>query len=174
MSVVKHNDIQKNLVTSDDMVDLSQTIEDYVTMTVDSWWFGVPVLKIQDILGPQHITRVPLAPRAIAGFVNLRGRIVTTIDLRVCLNIFNTQTDLKEAMSIVVEYRNELYSFLVDAVGEVLSLAEDSKEIAPATLDPLWTELATGIYRLDKSLLMTLDIFKIIESIKSKLPSTQY
>src|SRR3546814_3480216 len=95
--------------------------QDYVTMTIAGQLFGIPVLTVQDILGPQKITRIPLAPPEVAGSLNLRGRIVTAMDVRLRLGLA-PRAEGEPAMSGVVDQRGESYSLLVDSVGEVLSL----------------------------------------------------
>src|SRR5687767_15211536 len=100
----------------------SEDHRDYVTMSIGSQMFGIPVLQVQDVLGHQRITRIPLAPPEVAGSLNLRGRIVTAIDVRLRLGLSARSKD-KPGMSIVVDLRGELYSLMVDGVGEVLSLS---------------------------------------------------
>jgi len=134
---------------------------DYVTMTVADQLFGIPVLKVQDVLGPQNITRIPLAPREVAGSLNLRGRIVTAIDIRQSLDLA-ARDDGGRSMSIVVENRGEMYSLIVDKVGEVMSLDKDTFERSPTTLDPKWREISGGIHRLDDRLLIVLDIQRLL------------
>src|ERR1700712_6117921 len=92
-----------------------------VTLTVGDQLCGVPVLAVRDILGEQVITRIPLAPPEIAGSLNLRGRIVTAIDLRRRLRLAPPPADTAR-MSVVTESSGELYALLVDQVSEVLSL----------------------------------------------------
>jgi purine-binding chemotaxis protein CheW len=135
---------------------------DFVTMTVADQVFGIPVLAVQDILGPQRITRIPLSPPEIAGALNLRGRIVTAIDIRRRLGLPN-RDDAKPGMSIVIDQAGELYSLNVDAVGEVLSLPAEQFERNPPTLDPRWREVSVGIYRLDGRLLVVLDVARLLE-----------
>jgi purine-binding chemotaxis protein CheW len=134
---------------------------DFVTMTIADQMFGIPVLQVQDVLGPQRITRIPLAPPEVAGSLNLRGRIVTAIDVRLRLGLPRRATD-KPGMSIVVELRGELYSLMVDSVGEVLSLLERDFERNPPTLDPRWREVSTGIYRLNNQLMVVLDVERLL------------
>ena len=134
---------------------------DFVTMTVADQLFGIPVLQVRDVLGPQRITRVPLAPAEVAGSLNLRGRIVTAIDVRGRLSLPKRPADMRE-MSIVVDHGGELYSLIVDSVGEVLSLSGATFEHTPATLDPQWREVANGIYRLDGQLLVVLDVNRLL------------
>jgi purine-binding chemotaxis protein CheW len=134
---------------------------DFVTVVIEGQLFGIPVLQVRDVLGPQRITRVPLAPPEIAGSLNLRGRIVTAIDLRIRLGL--PVTDAAGRMSVVVDHGGELYSLMVDSVGEVLSLSEASFERNPATLDLRWREIAAGIYRLDGKLLIVVDVARLLE-----------
>jgi purine-binding chemotaxis protein CheW len=135
--------------------------QDYVTMTIADQLFGIPVLQVQDVLGHQKITRIPLAPPEVAGSLNLRGRIVTAIDVRLRLNLSARPKD-KPGMSIVVDLRGELYSLMVDSVGEVLSLSNEDFERNPATLDPRWREVSTGIYRLNGQLMVVLDVPRLL------------
>src|SRR3546814_244893 len=122
---------------------------DYVTMTIADQLFGIPVLQVQDVLGQQRITRIPLAPPEIAGSLNLRGRIVTAIDVRLRLGLGPRERSDKD-MSIVVDYRGELYSLMVDQVGEVLSVSARNFERNPATLNTVWRAVSTCISRLQE------------------------
>lgn len=141
--------------------------QDYVTMFIDGQMFGIAVLTVQDVLGPQKITRIPLAPREVAGSLNLRGRIVTAIDVRLRLGLKRPQ-DGNKGMSVVVEQSGELYSLMVDQVGEVLSLPVAKFERNPPTLDPMWREFSAGIYRLDDKLLVVLDVAKLLDFKQSE------
>jgi purine-binding chemotaxis protein CheW len=134
---------------------------DYVTMSIGGQLFGIPVLKVQDVLGQQTITRVPLAPVEVAGSLNLRGRIVTAVDVRLRLGLPKRDSD-KQAMSVVVEHENELYSLLVDSVGEVLSLESRDYQRNPPTLNPRLREFSDGIYRLNDSLLVVLSVSSLL------------
>ncbi|HZS85748.1 MAG TPA: chemotaxis protein CheW [Stellaceae bacterium] len=134
---------------------------DFVSIVIADQLFGIPVLQVQDVLGPQRITRVPLAPPEVAGSLNLRGRIVTAIDIRTRLGLPEL-ADGKSRMSVVVDHGGELYSLMVDQVGEVLSLSPSAFERNPATLDPRWREVSAGIYRLDGSLLVVLDVARLL------------
>ncbi|HMK67620.1 MAG TPA: chemotaxis protein CheW [Stellaceae bacterium] len=135
---------------------------DFVSVTVAEQLFGIPVLQVQDVLGPQRITRIPLAPGEVAGSLNLRGRIVTAIDIRTRLGL-PPRSEGKPAMSVVVDHGGELYSLLVDGVGEVLSLVSADAERNPVTLDPTWRDVSAGIYRLDGALLVVLDVARILD-----------
>lgn len=134
---------------------------DFITMIVGEQLFGLPVLIVQDVLGSQKITRIPLAPSEVAGSLNLRGRIVTAIDLRRRLALPPMEGENRN-MSIVVDHHGELYSLIIDSVGEVLSVPQDRFERNPSTLDPRWASVAAGIYRLDDRLLVVLDVEQVL------------
>lgn len=134
---------------------------DFVTFTIARQLFGVPVLQVQDVLRPQAITRVPMAPPEILGSLNLRGRIVTVVDTRHRLGL--PGSDAKEQpMSIVVPHGDDLFALAVDRVGEVLSLTSENFEPNPPTLDPGWRDVANGIYRLKDELLVVIDVARLL------------
>ena len=133
----------------------------FVTLTVADQLCGVPVLAVRDILGEQAITRIPLAPNEIAGSLNLRGRIVTAIDLRQRLHLPPMPSGTPR-MSVVAEQGGELYALLVDQVSEVMSLKASAFERNPPTLPSAWAQFSTGIYRLDNRLLVVLDVGKLL------------
>ncbi len=135
---------------------------DFVTMTIENQLFGIPVLQVQDVLGTQRITRIPLAPPEVAGSLNLRGRIVTAVDVRKRLGLVPRPKSDRD-MSIVVDHGGELYSLMVDSVGEVLSVPAATYERNPATLDPIWKSVSTGIYRLQGKLLVVLDVNRLLD-----------
>jgi len=134
---------------------------EFVTMSVDGHLFGIPVHLVQDALKAQKITRIPLASREVAGVLNLRGRIVTAIDVRRRLGLPDRPSQ-EPGMNIVVEHGGHLYSLIVDSVGEVLTVDADTFERNPATLDPQWKAFCRGIYRLDGTLLLSLDVANLL------------
>ena len=148
--------------------EASNETRDYVTMYIENQQFGIPVLTVQDVLGPQRITRIPLAPREVAGSLNLRGRIVTAIDVRLRLGLPRRPENIK-GMSVVVEQSGELYSLMVDSVGEVLSLPAAAFERNPPTIDLVWRDFSVGIYRLDQKLLVVLDVGRLLDFNKNEV-----
>src|ERR1700756_1128844 len=133
----------------------------FVTLTVADQLCGVPVLGVRDILGEHKITRIPLAPTEIAGSLNLRGRIVTAVDLRERLHLPPAAAGTNR-MSVVAEQGGELYALLVDQVSEVMSLKASAFERNPPTLPPSWAQFSNGVYRLEGRLLVVLDISKLL------------
>lgn len=133
----------------------------YVTVRVHKQLFGIPVMHVQDVLRAQKIYPVPLAPAEIAGSINLRGRIVTVINVKKRLGLL-TSEDASKVMHVVVESGGELFSLMVDEVGDVLTLTPERIEKTPSNLPPNWREIATGVCRLDNELLLIVDIQAIL------------
>ena len=200
-----------------DAVSGEETTE-FVTFNIAGQLFGIPVLIVQDILLPERIASIPLAPAEVRGSINLRGRIVTVIDVRVRLGLesrdikksteenepaapttdandegndegadesaVSASTDLEadtateefdmieelkrkknhdHMMAVTVEHHNELYTLLVDSVGDVIPLSKKDYEGNPGTLDPVWREFAGGVYRLEGQLMVVLDVDRLLD-----------
>lgn len=133
----------------------------YVTLSVAGQLCGIPVLAVRDILAAQTITRIPLAPPEIGGSLNLRGRIVTAIDLRRRLHLPEAPPEAGR-MAVVAEQGGELYALLVDEVSEVMRLKAASFEANPPTLPPRWVEFSEGIHRLAGRLMVVLDVARLL------------
>jgi len=129
----------------------------FVTIYVHGQLFGIPVERVQDILLPERVARIPLAPGEVAGAINLRGRIVTVIEVRKRLGLPDPK-DQKKIMCVTVEQGNELYSLMVDSVGNVHSLSLDAIEPNPSTLDPRWRGVSQGVVRLEGELMVVMDV----------------
>jgi len=135
----------------------------FVTFSVADHYFGVPVMRVQDILTPDVIARVPLGPAEVRGLINLRGRIVTVIDIRTRLSLTDSADAVKgPGKCVTVESEGEFYTLFVDTIGDVVSLHEDEREPNPATLDPQWRDLANGVFRVGDKLLVTLDVDRLL------------
>lgn len=138
---------------------------EFVTMRVAGQLFGIEVQTVRDVLRGLKITRIPLAPRQVAGSLNLRGRIVTAIDVRSCLDLptyTGTPIPKEKVMSVVVEHKNEFFSLIVDAIGEVMTLPLAHIEKSPANLTGRWREVASGVYKMDGELLVIIDVSKLL------------
>lgn len=139
-----------------------QNLTEYVTAMVGGQLFGLPIVCVQDVFIPERLTRVPLAPPEIAGVLNLRGRIVTLIDLRRRFGL-GKAGDGDSSMAIGVESRAESYGLLIDSVGEVLKLDDAAREPNPINMDARLARMSAGIHRLDGQLLIVVDIDRVLD-----------
>jgi len=135
---------------------------EYVTVMISGQLFGLPISKVQDVFMPERMARVPLASAEIAGVLNLRGRIVTAIDMHCRLGLGKRPTD-RSVMAVGIEFHGESYGLIIDSVGEVLKLAENSSEPVPVNLDPHLARVSSGVFRLEKQLLVVLDVDRIFD-----------
>jgi purine-binding chemotaxis protein CheW len=144
------------------MSEASDNVVEYVTATVGGQLFGLPISRVQDVFAPDRLTRVPLAPPEIAGLLNLRGRIVTAIDLRRRFGLDALAGDAPR-MAVGVEWKGESYGLLIDAIGEVLKLQTSDREDNPVNLDPGLARVSAGVHRLDGKLLVVLDVDRVLD-----------
>ncbi len=135
---------------------------EYVTAVIGGQLFGLPIERVLDVFTPERLTRVPLASPEVAGVLNLRGRIVTAIDMRRRLGL-PARAAGEPSMAIGIEQNGESYGLLVDQVGEVVKLPVSRLDPVPANLDPAWTRLAAGVHRLDSRLMVVLDVDRSLE-----------
>jgi purine-binding chemotaxis protein CheW len=143
-------------------------ITEYVTTMIGGQLFGLPISRVQDVFMPERLTRVPLASRDVAGVLNLRGRIVTAIDMRARLGLPKEETD-RPPMAVGVELRGESYGLLIDSIGEVLKLPDEGREVNPVNLDPRMATMSAGVHRLDGQLMVVLDVDRVLEIVADKL-----
>jgi purine-binding chemotaxis protein CheW len=137
-------------------------LSEFVTLTIAGQLFGLPISRVQDVFKPSRITRVPLAGPEFAGVLNLRGRMVTAIDMRNRLDLQRREGG-RSPMAIGIEVRGESFGLLVDAVGEVLKLPAADLEPNPINLDRKLAVVSAGVYRLEGQLLVVLDIDRILD-----------
>jgi purine-binding chemotaxis protein CheW len=131
----------------------------YATFEVADQLFGVDVATVQEVLSFDTYTPVPLAPPAIGGLFNLRGQVIAAVDLRVQLGLPPTTTT-GPAMNVIVKTDEESVSLLVDRIGEVVTLNNDTFEPPPDTLHGPSRHLITGAFKLDGRLMLALDVTK--------------
>ena len=124
--------------------------------------FGVPVMQVRDVLRRRHLTPVPRAPHAVAGLLNLRGRIVTAIDLRTRLGSPRRVAE-SDTAQIVVENGGELYALVVDSVGDVLPLDEARLDDGSFGLDPQWRSVASAVYPTETGPIVLLEIARLLD-----------
>jgi purine-binding chemotaxis protein CheW len=128
----------------------------YCTFFVAGHYFGLDVLKVQEVIRYQEMTRVPLAPPVVRGLINLRGQIVTALDLRRRLGLADRPAD-QPPVNVVVQTDDGAVSLLVDEIGDVLEVSEQLFERPPETLKGKARELIRGAYKLPDHLLLILD-----------------
>lgn len=158
------NNFLKNVEDGDLEIKNSDNDQKFVIINISNQLFGIAVDMVRDVLSTHKITRIPLSPQEVLGALNLRGRIVTVIDIRSILNI-ETCFNQNHFMSVVVEYHGELYSLIVDYVNTVVNLPRKEFIDNPKNLDPKWQEFSQGVYPSTKELIVILDINKLLDSI---------
>jgi purine-binding chemotaxis protein CheW len=132
------------------------------TFFLDGLFFGVEVQRVQEVLRAQAMTRVPLAPPVVNGLINLRGQIVTAIDLRRRLELRERPAD-RAPMNVVVRTDEGAVSLLVDDIGDVIKVQTDTFEPPPETLTGITRHLIRGIHKLDGQLLLVLDVDRTVD-----------
>lgn len=133
----------------------------YVSFWIDGQLLGVPVNVVQEVLNPQTISRTPLARREIAGLLNLRGQIVTAVNLRRRLGLPDLPED-QRSINVVVQHRGESFSLLVDEVGDVINVASQELEPPPRTVSSQWKQLTAGVFRMERGLFVILDVSALL------------
>lgn len=134
----------------------------YCTFSLDGLFFGVPVQQVQEVIRYQALTRVPLAAAEVSGLINLRGQIVTAIDLRRRLGLPPRPAG-QRPMNVVVRSEEGAVSLLVDEIGDVQEVQQESFEPPPPTLHGPARALIRGAYKLPQRLLLVLDTQRAVE-----------
>ena len=150
-------------MSNDNNKATSEQITEYVTVMIGGQLFGLPISRVQDVFMPDRVTRVPLSAPEIAGVLNLRGRIVTAIDMRRRLGL-PPRTDDKPSMAVGIELKGESYGLLIDTVGEVMKLGDATRESNPVNLDSRLTRVSGGVPRLDGQLMVILDVDHVLNN----------
>jgi purine-binding chemotaxis protein CheW len=141
----------------------------YATFEVAGQLFGLDVSKVQEVLSFHEYTSVPLAPASIGGLFNLRGQVIVAVDLRVQLGL-PARTREGPAMNVIVRTPEESVSLLVDRIGEVVELDDDTFEAPPDTLTGPSRDLITGAFKLDGRLMLALDTARAIHTSIAGIP----
>jgi purine-binding chemotaxis protein CheW len=125
-------------------------------------YVGLPIAGVQDVFVPDRLTSVPLAPPEIAGVLNVRGRILTIIDMRRRLEL-EVLEESRRTLVVGIEHKGESYGLLIDRVGEVLKLPARSFEDNPINFDRTLAQVSAGVHRLDGKLMVVLDLDRVLE-----------
>lgn len=142
------------------------SVDEVVTFRIGTQWFGIPVLDVQEVIVHQRVARVPLAGPSIAGLLNLRGQIVTAIDMHQRLQISRTASE--SLMNVVVRDEDELFALVVDEVGDVAAVSPETIERLPASLDGTWARICTGVVRMDHGLLALADVTRLLDESNTR------
>ncbi|QQR80340.1 MAG: chemotaxis protein CheW [Deltaproteobacteria bacterium] len=134
----------------------------YSTFALGEHYFGVDVNKVQEIIRYQNMTPVPLAEHVIRGLINLRGQIVTAMDLRRRMEM-DDLPEGKKSMNVVIRTDDGAISLLVDEIGDVISVDDQTFEECPETLKGVARDLIKGAYKLENKLLLILDTQKVCQ-----------
>lgn len=135
--------------------------QQFCTFYLDKLFFGVEVMKVQEVIRYQEMTSVPLASSVVRGLINLRGQIITAIDMRRRLELRERPAD-QLPMNVVVRTDDSAVSLLVDEIGDVLEVEENMFERPPETLTGATRDLIRGVYKLKKRLLLVLDTERVV------------
>jgi purine-binding chemotaxis protein CheW len=149
--------------------EMERTSDQFSTFFVADLFFGVDVLQVQEVMRLQPMTPVPRAPEVIEGLINLRGQIVTAIDMRRRLTLPPRPAELSP-MNIVVSTSDGAVSLLVDEIGDVIHVDASSFELPPANLNPAAKQFIRGVYKLKHQLLLVLDAERTVDLTLEKSP----
>jgi len=138
--------------------------QQFCTFYIGRQMFGIEVQVVQEIIRFQEITRVPLAPALVHGLINLRGQIVTAIDLGTLLSL-SSGSDERPRMNVIVRGEESSFSLLVDRIGDVLELDESMCEMPPITLKGGVSDVIDRAYKLERELLLSIDVTRLLRRI---------
>ena len=139
------------------------SLRDYVTLRVGGQLFGVDAARVHDVFHPRGLTPVPLSRAEIAGVLNLRGRIVTAVCARRRLGLPPREEGAPEPLAIGLEVHGDSYGLVIDSVGEVLKLRDESRQPVPVNLDSRLARVAACVHRLEDRLLVVLDVPRLLD-----------
>jgi purine-binding chemotaxis protein CheW len=137
-----------------------------VSVRIEGQLIGLPITSVRDVFSIHAMTPVPKADRAVTGLVNLRGHIVTILDLGSLLNSRRSERKSdQEPMAVGVEWQGEVFGLVVDEIGDVLSLVADTSEAMPANMSPNWARFTRRVHKLDRELMIEIDLHALLETM---------
>lgn len=137
-----------------------------VSVRIEGQLIGLPITSVRDVFSIHAMTPVPKADRAVAGLVNLRGHIVTILDLGSLLNSRRSEhRSEQEPMAVGVEWQGEVFGLVVDEIGDVLSLTADSSDAMPANMSPNWARFTRRVHKLERELMIEIDLHALLETM---------
>ena len=147
---------------NDNRRDAQGPTREYLTVYIKEQLFGMSIDQVHDVFLIDSMTPVPLSIPEVAGVLNLRGRIVTAIDMRRRLNLPKPEGE-HSTMAVGIEYHGESYGLIIDNVGEVLRISDQQIEPNPTNLDPRWRAVSAGVCRLEGNLMVVLDVERTLD-----------
>jgi purine-binding chemotaxis protein CheW len=138
----------------------------FCTFFLDQFMFGVELEKVQEVIRHLELTEIPLAPEVISGLMNLRGQIVTGIDLRRRLDLPPRPGDV-QPMNVVIRSADGALSLLVDNIGDVVEVTEESFERPPETLQGKFRDVIVGVHKLEKQLMHVLSTERACQTVEA-------
>jgi purine-binding chemotaxis protein CheW len=142
----------------------------FVTFRLGEHLFGIDIAEVQEVLRSQEITRVPLAAPAVRGVINLRGRIIPTVDLRRCFEMEALAPDRAPAHIVIRGAGSAPASLLVDEIGDVVNTTSASYAVTPPTLRGRARDLLVGVYKLQGEILLVLAIGTVLRAAVAEAP----
>lgn len=145
----------------------SESWNQFSTFVVGSHLYGIDVTKVQEVVMPLRMTKVPLAPHFVQGLINLRGQVATAIDLRKLFNL--DVNDRNKCMNVVCDHETGLLTFQVDQIGDVLQVPKSDLESTPTNINSHVRQFLVGVYKVNQKLLSIIDIELIVKFVNSKI-----
>lgn len=137
-----------------------------ISVRIEGQLIGLPIRSVRDVFAITHMTPVPRADRAVAGLVNLRGHIVTILDLGCLLNTRKADRQSEnDPMAVGVEWQGEVFGLVVDEIGDVLSLTAEGSEAMPTNMSQNWAKFTRRVHKLDRELMIEIDLHALLETM---------
>lgn len=137
-----------------------------VSVRIEGQLIGLPITSVRDVFSIHAMTPVPKADRSVAGLVNLRGHIVTILDLGSLLNSRRSELAAdREPMAVGVEWQGEVFGLVVDEIGDVLSLTTETSDAMPANMSPNWARFTRRVHKLERELMIEIDLHALLETM---------
>ncbi len=138
-----------------------QQSQELLTCRVGEQWLGLQVRQVREVVMPQTCTKMPLSADAVMGLINLRGRVITQLDVRKVIGLADRETDVYR-VAIVETMSGEDFGLVMDEVGEVIDLDPDSFEKTPKTLDRVWQDVSEGVLKQEERVVVLVNVERFI------------
>jgi len=142
-------------------VKKTQQVSELLTCRVGQQWLGLQVKQVREVVSPQPRTEMPLAPDAVMGLINLRGRVITQLDVRKVIGLPARESE-SFRVAIVETLSGEAFGLVMDEVGAVIEMDLNMYEKTPKTLDRIWQDVSEGVLKQDDRVLVLVDVERFI------------